>query len=112
MANRVPFLVAEMGPNVDPFMLHIYASLAEISSEPVESRRPSSWENGRLNWLNGAATTETDIRWSSLFDTRYQDSKCVARQPSDSSPGPPILRCWNTDSLMMDLRQIDYLSTR
>jgi hypothetical protein len=27
MANRVPFLVAEMGPNVDPFMLHIYASL-------------------------------------------------------------------------------------
>jgi hypothetical protein len=27
MANRVLFLVAEMGPNVDPFMLHIYASL-------------------------------------------------------------------------------------
>jgi DNA invertase Pin-like site-specific DNA recombinase len=29
MAKRVPFIVAELGPNVDPFMLHIYASLAE-----------------------------------------------------------------------------------
>jgi len=24
MAQRVPFLVAELGPDVDPFMLHIY----------------------------------------------------------------------------------------
>ena len=29
MAQRVPFLVAELGADVDPFMLHIYAALAE-----------------------------------------------------------------------------------
>ena len=29
MAQRVPFLVAELGPDVDPFMLHVYAALAE-----------------------------------------------------------------------------------
>ena len=29
MAQRVPFLVAELGANVDPFMLHVYAALAE-----------------------------------------------------------------------------------
>ena len=29
MAQRVPFIVAELGRNVDPFMLHIYAALAE-----------------------------------------------------------------------------------
>src|SRR5439155_13362817 len=29
MSKRVPFIVAELGPNVDPFMLHIYAALAE-----------------------------------------------------------------------------------
>src|SRR3979490_1442115 len=29
MAHKVPFWVAELGPNVDPFMLHIYAALAE-----------------------------------------------------------------------------------
>ena len=29
MAHRVPFLVAELGPDVDPFVLHLYAALAE-----------------------------------------------------------------------------------
>jgi DNA invertase Pin-like site-specific DNA recombinase len=38
MANRVPFLVAEMGPNVDPFMLHIYASLAEKERSLISQR--------------------------------------------------------------------------
>ena len=31
MAQRVPFIVAELGMNADPFMLHIYAELAMIS---------------------------------------------------------------------------------
>src|SRR5712664_131385 len=38
MANRVLFLVAEMGPNVDPFMLHIYASLAEKERALISER--------------------------------------------------------------------------
>ena len=29
MAQKVPFIVAAFGPSVDPFMLHIYAALAE-----------------------------------------------------------------------------------
>ena len=29
MAQRVPFIVAELGDDVDPFLLHIYAALAE-----------------------------------------------------------------------------------
>lgn len=29
MARRVPFIVTELGAEVDPFMLHIYAALAE-----------------------------------------------------------------------------------
>lgn len=29
MAHRVPFFVAELGPDVDPFVLHLYATLAE-----------------------------------------------------------------------------------
>lgn len=38
MANRVPFVVAELGPNVDPFMLHIYASLAEKERTLISER--------------------------------------------------------------------------
>src|SRR5436190_20550973 len=29
MAQRVPFVVAELGRDADPFMLHLYAALAE-----------------------------------------------------------------------------------
>jgi DNA invertase Pin-like site-specific DNA recombinase len=29
MAQRVPFIVAELGPHADPFMLHLYAAPAE-----------------------------------------------------------------------------------
>jgi hypothetical protein len=30
MAHRVPFLVAELGPEVDPFILHFFAALAPL----------------------------------------------------------------------------------
>jgi hypothetical protein len=32
MAHKVPFIVAELGADADPFMLHIYAVLAEKKS--------------------------------------------------------------------------------
>ena len=38
MAARVPFIVADLGPNVDPFMLHIYASLAEKERSLISTR--------------------------------------------------------------------------
>jgi DNA invertase Pin-like site-specific DNA recombinase len=38
MTKRVPFVVAELGPNVDPFMLHIYASLAEKERTLISER--------------------------------------------------------------------------
>jgi len=34
MAQRVPFIVAELGADADPFMLHIYAALAEEGAAP------------------------------------------------------------------------------
>ena len=33
MAQRVPFIVAELGRDADPFLLHIYAALAERSGD-------------------------------------------------------------------------------
>ena len=32
VVQRVPFIVAELGANADPFMLHLYAALAEKSA--------------------------------------------------------------------------------
>ncbi len=38
MVQRVPFLVAELGSDVDPFMLHIYAALAEKERRMISER--------------------------------------------------------------------------
>ena len=38
MAQRVPFIVAELGLDVDPFMLHIYAALAEKERKMISAR--------------------------------------------------------------------------
>jgi DNA invertase Pin-like site-specific DNA recombinase len=38
MAHRVPFLVAELGPDVDPFVLHLYAALAEKERALISGR--------------------------------------------------------------------------
>jgi DNA invertase Pin-like site-specific DNA recombinase len=38
MAQRVPFIVAELGSDADPFMLHIYAALAEKERALISER--------------------------------------------------------------------------
>ena len=38
MVERVPFIVAELGKGVDPFMLHIYAALAEQERRLISRR--------------------------------------------------------------------------
>jgi DNA invertase Pin-like site-specific DNA recombinase len=38
MAHRVPFVVAELGLDADPFMLHLYAALAEKERALISAR--------------------------------------------------------------------------
>lgn len=38
MAHKVPFVVAELGPDVDPFVLHLFAALAEKERALISTR--------------------------------------------------------------------------
>jgi hypothetical protein len=38
MTLKVPFIVAELGPDVDPFVLHLYAALAEKERALISQR--------------------------------------------------------------------------
>jgi DNA invertase Pin-like site-specific DNA recombinase len=38
MAQRVPFIVAELGTRCGPFMLHLYAALAEKERRVISER--------------------------------------------------------------------------
>ena len=41
MAHKVPFLVAELGPDVDPFVLHLFAALAEKERALISHTDPA-----------------------------------------------------------------------
>jgi DNA invertase Pin-like site-specific DNA recombinase len=47
MAQRVPFIVAELGADADPFMLHLYAALAEKERRLISERTRSARRSGR-----------------------------------------------------------------
>jgi DNA invertase Pin-like site-specific DNA recombinase len=42
MTHRVPFVVADLGPDVDPFVLHLFAALAEKERALIAGRTKSA----------------------------------------------------------------------
>src|SRR5258706_10031892 len=47
MAQRVPFIVAELGRDADPFMLHLYAALAEKERRMISERTKAALQAKR-----------------------------------------------------------------
>lgn len=77
MAQRVPFVVAELGPDVDPFILHLFAALA-AASEVAKARgvarvAPSSRRLGGTRHRNEQGTSGR-LR-----------GQCATRAPGDTA---------------------------
>jgi DNA invertase Pin-like site-specific DNA recombinase len=49
MAQRVPFIVAELGADADSFMLHIYAALAEKERQLISGRTKAALQAAKAN---------------------------------------------------------------
>ena len=47
-AQRIPFIVAELGTDADPFMLHLYAALAEKERRQISERTKSALASRKL----------------------------------------------------------------
>jgi DNA invertase Pin-like site-specific DNA recombinase len=60
MSRRVPFIVAALGRDVDPFMLHIYAALAEQERRMISQRTKAAFnpEQAEANRLEAEAHAE------------------------------------------------------
>jgi DNA invertase Pin-like site-specific DNA recombinase len=63
MASRVRFVVAELGPDVDPFMLHVYAALAEQEARVISQRTKAALEAARVRgvFLGGPKIAEARV---------------------------------------------------
>src|SRR5271169_5937810 len=65
MAHRVPFLVAELGADVEPFMLHLHAALAERERKVISERTV-------------AALVAAKARGQALGNPRLSEARAIA----------------------------------
>jgi DNA invertase Pin-like site-specific DNA recombinase len=55
MAHKVPFVVAALGLDADPFMLHLYAAFAEKERSLISQRtRAASQQPRSAAWCSAA----------------------------------------------------------
>jgi hypothetical protein len=64
MKHRVPFIVAELGADTDPFLLHIYAALAEKERALISRRTKEALAAARARSvvIGGRATRGASSR--------------------------------------------------
>ena len=66
MQHRVPFIVAELGADTDPFMLHIYAALAEKERRLIGERTKAALQAAKARGVVLGGHREHDDRASEL----------------------------------------------
>ena len=98
MAQRVPFIVAELGADADPFMLHLYAALAEKERRQISERTKSALASRKLqgtklgNPTNAgqAAAAGRDVQTRAA--DRFAETRHADRSPSLQKSGVTSLR--------------------
>lgn len=79
MAQRVPFIVAELGADADPFMLHLYAALAEKERRMISERTRAALASRKTmgtklgNPTNAAAAADKGRRISVREADRFAE---------------------------------------
>jgi DNA invertase Pin-like site-specific DNA recombinase len=62
MSEKVPFIVAELGADTDPFMLHIYAALAEKERRLISERTKAGLAAAKHRGIKLGGTNEQSLK--------------------------------------------------
>jgi DNA invertase Pin-like site-specific DNA recombinase len=85
MAQRVPFIVCQLGLNVDPFMLHIYAALAEKERAMISERTKVALQAAKARGVKlGAPRPNTVLKGRS--DAFAEGLRAFVKPMLDLSP--------------------------
>src|SRR5262245_30528395 len=118
MVQRVPFIVTELGRNVDPFMLHIYAAVAEkeraLISERTKVALAAAKERGvKLGNqaqadANREAAAARDASLESVFrELRGRSYLHIAQELTNRAIAAPRGGAkWNAMSVMRSMKRL------
>jgi DNA invertase Pin-like site-specific DNA recombinase len=72
MAHRVPFVVAELGTDADPFMLHLYAALAEKERSLIAQRTRDALKAAKARGVVLGNPKLADVRERAVASTKAE----------------------------------------
>jgi DNA invertase Pin-like site-specific DNA recombinase len=119
MSHKTPFIVTDLGAEADPFMLHIYAALAEqerrmISKRTIEALAAKKAQGARLGGLNAGGIRgreEAKARAESLQpileSLKGLSARAIAVELNRRQvPTPPQGGAWHSMTVIRVLRRI------
>ena len=118
MTKRVPFIVAALGKNVDPFMLHIYAALAEKERSMISERTRDALAkakqrgvvlgNPNVGKMNTEAAATRDAELKPILETMWElPYREIAEELTTRNiPTPRGGEQWNAMSVMRAMKRL------
>ena len=113
MSQRVPFIVAALGRDVDPFVLHIYAALAEQERKMISQRTRAGLQQAKARGVllgrtgaalaakNAAAAAERDEALRPVLISMVgQSSRAIAEQLTEQGVEPPRGGVWSNKTVL------------
>jgi DNA invertase Pin-like site-specific DNA recombinase len=85
MAEKVPFIVAELGPDTDPFMLHIYAALAEKERRLISERTKAGLAAAKRRGIKLGGRNEQSAKTEAAARERAEVLRPVLDELADMS---------------------------
>jgi DNA invertase Pin-like site-specific DNA recombinase len=117
MAQRVPFIVTALGRNVDPFMLHVYAALAEQERRMISERTKVALAAAKVRGVKpgyqptadankaAAAARDADLR-PLLEELSSLSLRNIAAELTARSIAAPRGGAWNAVSVMRAMKRL------
>jgi DNA invertase Pin-like site-specific DNA recombinase len=119
MTHRTPFIVAELGADADPFMLHLYAALAEkerrlISQRTKDALAAKKAQGVRLGGINaGSIRTRDEAKARAealrpiLAELEGQSARAIAAELNRRNVPTPNGGPWHAVQVIRVLRRLE-----
>ena len=117
MSQRVPFIVSQLGRNVDPFLLHLYAALAEKERALISERTKAALAAAKVRGVRlgnqaqadankvAAAARDAHLKpvLEEMWELPYRD---IARELTNRDIASPRGGAWNAMTVLRTMRRL------